>query len=132
MGLSLYWDQAKRWQTVTTLKTERNQDNGAGYFDYRTKAVKHKIAWTRPPWKVRLTGRAARYDYDVQTVGFGINPPHRIKDELSAKAQIERQLGPRWTAFTDYAWERLRSNDPLVSYRVNTVSVGGIGLELLT
>jgi hypothetical protein len=124
LGLSLTWDRAERWQTVTTVKTERNDDNGSGYFDYRARAVKQALTWARAPWNVRLTSGAARYDYDVQIVGIGIDPPKRVREEFSAKARVKRQLGRKLTVFAEYEWERLRSNDPLVAYRVNTALAG--------
>lgn len=122
--LAIVWDKARRWSTTTAALFGTNEDNGSGYFDYRRRSLRHEIAWKNDAWRVRLTGRAARYDYDVQTQGIGMNPPHRIKEEFLAQARVERQLTARLTVYTDLLWERSRSNDPLASYRVKTALAG--------
>src|SRR6185436_18324122 len=94
------------------------RDNGSGFFDYRYRNVRQEITWQHTPWKIRLTGRAGRYNYAVQTQGIGINPPNRLKEEFLAKGRLERQCAKHLTVFGDLAWERSRSNDPLASYRV--------------
>lgn len=118
------WDQARHWTTTTAAALGTNRDNGSGYFDYRLRYVRQELVWSRAPWKVRLTGRIARYDYDVQTEGIGIAPPKRLKEEFRARARIERTLTKRTTLFADLTWERSRSNDRLANYRVKTVFAG--------
>ncbi|MCX6953472.1 MAG: hypothetical protein NTV51_15085 [Verrucomicrobia bacterium] len=118
------WDRARRWTSATSASLGTNRDNGSGYFDYRLRALRQEIAWTRAPWKVRLVGRAARYDYDVQTEGIGIAPPPRVKEEFRARTRVERQWTQRATLYAEYTWERSRSNDPLANYRVKTAGAG--------
>ncbi|MES2695583.1 MAG: hypothetical protein V4773_19055 [Verrucomicrobiota bacterium] len=121
---SIVWDQARRWSTKTVLLSGDNRDNGSGYFDYRRRSLRQEVAWKRDPWKVRLTGRAGRYVYDRQTVGVGIDPPARFKEDFLGQVRIERQLTKRLTVYTDYLWERSRSNLDIASYRVNTALLG--------
>lgn len=121
---SATWDAGRRWSTATALGWADNDDNGSGYFDYEQQIARQEITWARAPWKVRLLGRAARFDYAVQTVGIGIAPPNRIKEEFLGQLRVERQFGPRLTGYVDYAWERSRSNDPLARYRVKTALAG--------
>lgn len=118
------WDAERRWSTATALGWADNDDNGSGYFDYEQQIARQEITWTRAPWKVRVAGRAARFDYVVQTVGIGIAPPNRIKEEFLGQLRAERQFGPRLTGYLDYTWERSRSNDPLARYRVKTAMAG--------
>lgn len=118
------WDRAQHWTSVTALALGANRDDGSGYFDYRQRHLRHELAWSRAPWQARLTGRAARFDYDVQTEGIGINPPFRLKEEFRVAAHVARTLSARTAVFSELVWERSRSNDPLANYRVRTVSTG--------
>ena len=63
-------------------------------------------------------------EFDVQTVGLGIAPPARIKDEYNLEGRVERKLTDRWTIFAALTWERSRSNDRVASYRVNEGLLG--------
>ena len=121
---TIAWDRARRWTSTLTALAGRNADNGSGYFNYHRRGLRQELTWHPAPWKFRLTGRAARYDYDVQTQGIGMNPPARLKEEFLAQARIERAWTPRALIFTELTWERSRSNDPLATYRVQTVSAG--------
>lgn len=118
------WDRAGRWRTATKADMRSYRDNGSGYFNFREKGASHEVEWEREPWLVRLGGAARRVDFDVQTVGFGVAPPPRIRDEFNAELRVERQVAKRWTVFLRYEWERSRSNDPLSSYIVNEGLLG--------
>jgi hypothetical protein len=67
---------------------------------------------------------AKRVEFDVQTVGFGLAPPPRIKDEFLGELRVERSLGRRWTVLAGATWERTRSNDTVASYVVNEGLLG--------
>jgi len=73
---------------------------------------------------VRLDGSARRLEFEVQTVGVGIYPPARIKEEFIAQLRIERKLSSHWTAFAEYGWERSRCNDPIASYLLRQELLG--------
>lgn len=118
------WDAARRWRSTTRLSLRRYRDSGSGYFSYREQRVDHEVEWRDERWLVRLGGSANRIDFDVQTVGLGIRPPARLKDEFSAECRAERKLSRVWTLLAAYSWERSRSNDPLAAYRVNEGLLG--------
>jgi hypothetical protein len=122
--LEVVWDRAGRWKTRTRAAELQYEDNGSGYFNYRQRSVKQIVEWRGGAWHVGFEGSAARLDFEVQTVGFGIFPPPRIKDEFSSELRVERKLSPRWTAVAQYRWERSRCNDPLAAYRVNEGLLG--------
>ena len=117
------WGTGAHWKTSTRLRVGDYTDNGPGYFNTHEKRVSQRLTWTTGPWLTQLQGAARRVDYEVQTVGFGIETP-RVKDEFSAKLEVERKLGQRWTLFGNYSWERVRSNDPVASYVVNEGLLG--------
>ncbi|MBL9202828.1 MAG: hypothetical protein JNL39_20115 [Opitutaceae bacterium] len=118
------WDRAGRWQTTTRASVLTYRDNGSGYFNFSEQALGHEVEWNRAPWLVRVGGSARRVEFDVQTVGFGISPPPRVRDEFSAEFRVERELTPRWAVVARYEWERSRSNDPLSSYVMNEGLLG--------
>ena len=124
LRIDVAWSEGKRWSTSTSASIMTNDDNGSGYFDYRHRAIRQEVTWTRAPWKARLTGRAGRFDYDVQTEGIGINPPKRLKEEFLGRLRIEREWRKRAVLYADWQWERSRSNDLLASYRVKTAALG--------
>jgi hypothetical protein len=122
--VDITWDHAAQWETSTRVSILHYRDNGSGYFNYREERISHEIEWNAEPWLVRLGGSASRTDFGVQTVGLGINPPARLRDEYRGEVQVNRKLNTRWTIFGGYIWERSRSNDPVASYRVNEGLLG--------
>jgi hypothetical protein len=118
------WDEATRWKTSTAVSLLHYRDNGSGFFNFREQKIEHEVKWTSTLWLLRLTGSAARVDFGVQTVGLGIDPPARLRDEYVGEFYLERKLNDRWRVFSAYTWERSRSNDPVASYRVNEGLLG--------
>ena len=122
--LDVTLDAAGRWKTSTRASTLRYLDNGSGYLNYRHRRIAHEIEWTAGDWFVALEAAARRVEYETQTVGLGLAPPARIRDDFSAQVRVERKLGPRWTAYAEYIWERNRCNDALASYSLNEGLLG--------
>ncbi len=124
MRFGLTWDEAARWKSTLRASALQYDDNGSGFFDYRERKLAHEVEWNGAGWMVALEGSAKRIDFDVQTVGFGISPPARIRDEYAARVRVERKFSDRWLGYIEYKWERNRSNDRLASYRVNEGLLG--------
>ncbi len=124
LRFDLTWDDAGRWRTTTRATLLDYRDNGSGYFNYRESRITQEVEFKGRRWRARLGGTARRKDFEVQTVGFGIAPPSRIKDDFSAELRLERKLTSHWTLFGEYSWERVRSNDFLAAYVVNEGLLG--------
>jgi hypothetical protein len=122
--LDYTWDSAAHWRSSTRAGVLHYRDNGSGYFNHRERTLGHEIEWSRPPWLAVAGGTARRADFDVQTIGFGLAPPPRIRDEFTAGLRVEREVTRRWTLFAALEWERSRSNDPLSSYTMNEGLLG--------
>lgn len=122
--IDVTWDKARCWQTTTRASELHYRDNGSGYFNYRERKVGQELDWRCGAWRVQLEATAARLDFSVQTIGIGIDPPARIKDEFLVDLRIERKLSERWALLGHYTWERNRSNDSFASYRVNEGLLG--------
>ncbi len=117
-------DRAGQWTTSTRFGLLRYEDNGSGYFGHERRQVAHEVEWENERWLFRVGGTAGRIDFEVQTVGVGVDLPARLADDYSAELRIERMLNSRWTVFSAYNWERRRSNDPIASYRMNEGLLG--------
>lgn len=117
-------DRAAHWTSDTRASVGRFSDNGSGYLDYRDQRIAHELEWTGGDWLVQQETSARRIEYGVQTIGFGIAPPPRVRDSYLARLRVERKLGPRWTVYAEYSWERNRSNDEIASYAMNEGLLG--------
>ena len=124
LRFDIAWDDAARWQTSTRAKLLDYRDNGSGYFNFRERRVAQELEWDAEPWRLSIAGSASRIDYELQTVGLGIDPPARLRDEYGGQFHVARKLNARWTIYGGYTWERCRSNDPVASYTVNEGLLG--------
>lgn len=120
------------WTVTATAARLENRDPAHGYLDYNQRRAQLEVAWERGPWHTSASGDARRIDYLVQRVGIGnaLQRPARITDAYEVVGRIERDLSPRWVAFTEARWERNRSNvaddaqaHPF-NYRTSTTLVG--------
>lgn len=118
------WGRKRRWKTSTRFGGLRYRDNGSGYFAYDQSRIGHEVTWKHSHWFLRLEASAERLEFQVQTVGIGIDPPPRIKDEFAAKFHLERKIAEHWTVFGGYRWERSRSNEAIASYILNEGLLG--------
>ena len=118
------WDATGEWKTRTRAGTLDYRDNGSGYLGYRHRKIDQELDWTRGDWLVHLEAAAKRLEFSIQTVGLGLSPPRRVKEEFTAQARVERKLNERWTIFGEINWERNRCNDRIASYRMNEGLLG--------
>jgi hypothetical protein len=118
------WDEAARWKTSSRVSVLNYRDNGSGYFNFREQKVAQELEWNGKHWQTSITGTASRTDFAVQTIGLGIDPPARLRDEFMGEFHVARMMSKRWTVFSTYTWERSRSNDPVACYTVNEGLLG--------
>ncbi len=112
------------WKVALLIAAGANRDDGAGYYDYNLRQFGPNVQWQNGPWKIECRASARRYEWPVQTVGVGVNPPRRVRDNFAANAKLERQLGPRWLVHLRGEWERARSNDPDSTYGAVRIAAG--------
>lgn len=113
-----------RWSVSPAVFHTTNRDEAAGFFDYDQGRVRCDLAWEGGRWRVDADVGTGRYRYLVQTVGMGIAPPARVRDDSAANVAVEYALTERWRALARGGWERSRSNEINASYDVTTVSTG--------
>ena len=118
------WDQAAHWKTTTVAGPCAYHDNGSGYTNYRERRLEQDLDWNSDDWRLHVEGTAKQLHFAVQTVGLGLSPPRRVKEEFTAQLRLERKLSERWTIFGEVNWERNRCNDPIASYNMNEGLLG--------
>lgn len=124
LRLKAVLDNSGHWKTFTRASVTRFADNGAGFLNYRERKVGQEIDWEAGNWLIEFEATARRVEYGLQTVGFGIYPPPRVRDAYFARILVERKLTAHWTAYAEYTWERNRCNDPVSSYFMNEGLLG--------
>jgi hypothetical protein len=112
------------WQVALRAGLLDYRDNGSGYFDRREIQLEPEFSWRPSGWELRLRGAARRVEFGVQTVGVGLNPAPRIRDEHEVDLRVERRMRAGWSVFASFRWERARSNERIASYVVNEGLLG--------
>lgn len=120
----LRWGRAEAWRATLRAAVLDYRDNGSGYFDRRERELEPEVSWRPEGWVLRLRAAARRVEFGIQTVGVGIDPPRRIRDEHEAELRIECRMSSRLTLVAGYRWERARSNERVASYEVNEGLLG--------
>jgi hypothetical protein len=118
-----------RWHFSATATGSRNDDNGAGYFNYRLGRALVSADWRSGAWEVESSFAASRYRWDEQLAGIGLDPPRRERRDAAFTLQVNRRINPRWFVFVDAERECVSSNDSSAAYNLTSFSTG-LGLNL--
>lgn len=123
-NLTWSWNARGAWSVSPAVVYLENRDGAFGFFDYDQRRARVDVAWEVRRWRVDFEASAGRYDYRVQTVGMGLAPPARLREDFTAGVAVEYAWRERWKIAGRYEWERSRTNESNASYRLNTVSSG--------
>lgn len=118
------WGTAEPWKAGFRCSFLDCRDNGSGYFDRREWQVEPELEWKPAGWRLLLRTAARRVEFGIQTVGVGLNPSPRIRDEYEAELRVERRCSEKWSMIGGFRWERARSNERVASYEVNEGLLG--------
>ncbi|MCI0538166.1 MAG: hypothetical protein L0Z50_23415 [Verrucomicrobiales bacterium] len=122
-----FWDQQRRWRTLTRFSFQRNDDNESGYYDYYRPRLAHQVRYAAKTWQVQADAKWTYYHYDVQPVGFGDSSLRR-KTLVQVSIRGEKNLLKSLKLFVEYEHERSISNLRFDDYQANTV-LGGLDWE---
>lgn len=120
-----YWAPDRRWRTTLKAGFLRNDDNGAGYFDYDRVQLSAQTRWRQGPWEATAQARVGWYWYPNQVV----LEDERNRAFYALDARIEFQIDTHWLLYAAAAREWNLSNNPLEEYN-DWFASGGIGVEL--
>jgi hypothetical protein len=118
------WTAHGKWTAKLGAGLLTSRDGASGFFDYDQRRGQGEITWEATPWTLAVEGSASRYRYLVQTVGIGLDPPLRRRDENAAKFRVSRTVAKGWIVFGEYRWERSDTNEDNEDYRVLTAGAG--------
>ncbi len=118
------WGTAESWKCGLRCAFLDYRDNGSGYFDRREGQAEPELEWRPAGWRLLLRAAARRVEFGTQTVGIGLNPAPRIRDEYEAEVRVERKFSEKWSLVGGFRWERARSNERVASYEVNEGLLG--------
>ena len=118
------WSWLGTWSVAPALEYLENRDGASGFFDYDLRRARLDLSWRVERWRVEIETAAGRYDYRVQTVGMGLAPPKRLREDFTAALGLEYAIGQAWKVVARYSWERARTNEVAASYRINAASAG--------
>ena len=116
------WDQDRHWRIRFRALFERNEDSGAGFYDYNRYRLMQRFGYWGKDWQASVEGKVLHYDYDDQPV-LGSSNVRRIWEYVFT-FHLEKTVWKNLKVFADNEYEVVNSNYRLEEYTVNTVSAG--------
>jgi hypothetical protein len=99
-----------KWSSSLVLRGSAYRDQASGFFDYDQTLATVSTTWSKGSWELSLEASASHYRYLTQTVGAGLNPDARRRDDLSYTLKAERGWGEHWKLGAELTFERCRTN----------------------
>jgi hypothetical protein len=124
LGLKLDGSADSGWHADIKAVFMTNRDDYSGWYDYDRQGIEAAVSLERKTWSVECEAGWLRYDYDVQTVGFGIDPPKRERTEWSGRARGQYTVWRQLAAFVEVEATDSRSNDLFLNYTDLVTTVG--------
>ena len=118
-----YWDDTRRWSTLTRLAGEIGSDDGAGYWDYLRFRVQEGIQWSGRQWDFRLDVGWLHDSFPNQSISTSTSR-ERTRSEITGSSRIERRFGEFTKAYLEFRHDQSMASDPLERFVANTYIVG--------
>jgi hypothetical protein len=121
LGIGHYWDESKHWKSRGRLGLELNEDNGAGFFDYRRWKASQELDFTSGRFEATLKTGFLHYEYMHQFVPDG---RARRRTELLFGGRVRRELIKRLSLFAEAEHEWVLATDVEERYHATSVWAG--------
>ena len=118
-----YWDENRRWRSLTRFSYNFSEDNGSGYYNYSQYLASEQLRFRSANWEFSVQVALAYYDFPNQPA-MTSGPPPRHRTDLRLTLRGERALSRHWKIYAEYDYERSYSDDPLDQYEANVASAG--------
>ena len=112
------------WQLSAKARAGEIKDGASGFYDYRQQHGDIELSYEKDPWKIAVELGGDHYLYSVQTVGMGLVPPQRTRDDRNASLKVERKLTEHSTLSLSFNTERSRSNEENSDYANSSFVLG--------
>jgi hypothetical protein len=108
---------------LSRLQFLANEDQGSGYFDYRSYQASQQWRYVATEWEAMVQARIACYDFIHQAVS-ATDPDSRAKTVVGVSFRGERRISKYVRLFADYSFEQSLSSRTADEYRLNRIAVG--------
>ena len=124
--LWLAWQRGGEWRWEAGWSQLENRDEASGFYDYDGEGWRGSVSWVSPndKWEVRVEWEDDRIDYLNQTVGAGLDPAPRQREDRWVRAEVWRELNDTWELRLEMEDLVSSSNETDASYRDRTYWLG--------
>ncbi len=116
--------RAGTWEASAKVRGYTNRDEHAGFYDFDLLGGSASLEWSKGVWTVDLDFDGSHSRYLVQTVGAGLAPPARHRNDLDGTLRVARTLGKVWSAYAELERETSLTNLENASYRDLVATAG--------
>ena len=120
------WNRGGEWRWEAGWSNLENRDEVSGFYDYDGEGWSGSAQWISPEekWEVRLEWEQDRIDYLNQTVGAGLAPDPRQREDRWMRVEVWRRLSATWDLRLELEDLWSESNEIDASYRDRTYWLG--------
>lgn len=113
------FDLAGEWLLEADFNTLENRDGTSGFYDYDGESWAVYGRWTSPgdTWEFSVEYEESTYDYLNQTVGGGLNPPAREREDRWVRLEMLYRFNRTWELRFETEDLVSDSNEIAASYR---------------
>ncbi len=116
---SLSWKKAwhGQWAFAAKGRLGETRDEASGFFDYRQEHLETSLSWEQDDWRLSLELSQDHYRYLLQTVGMGLQPPHRTRRDREALLELEYALSEKLRLQLNLHHENSTTNEEFSNYQ---------------
>jgi hypothetical protein len=113
------FDFLGEWSLQADFNRLENRDGTSGFYDYDGESRTVYARWRSPDdtWEFGVEWEESRYDYLNQTVGGGLTPPAREREDRWIRIEAVYRFGFTWELRLETEDLSSASNEVLASYR---------------
>lgn len=117
---------AGEWWWEADFHSLENRDGTSGFYDYDGESWAVYGRWTSPAdtWELSAEYEESRFDYLNQTVGGGLNPPAREREDRWIRLAAVYRFSSTWELRLETEDLISESNELLATYRDRTYWAG--------
>lgn len=126
LELELAWRHVWHGRWLVSVKGLQAwcSDKDSGFHDYGSGRISSDCSWRGEAWSLRLRLQAEKARYEIQTVGMGLNPPARRREDLETSLRLERRLAGGRGLWVESSAQRSRSNEDASDYLNKILQIG--------
>ena len=112
------------WSLSTKGRLGETRDERSGFFDYRQQHLSTSLAWEKGDWRLSLELAQDHFRYLLQTVGMGLQPPHRTRRDRELALELGYALSEHVHLQLGLRHESSRTNEEFSDYQNRSLVLG--------